>query len=398
MIEASMCPLPPIKESRYLIVWSMIGAACPVFADNGNLIVSLTGFNINETAFMKSLGVDFGGWVEIGFAANPQNPSNKSNKPVTFNDGANQFKLHQVYGYIENTPDLDGNNWDMGFRADLLFGTDAHYVSTVNFDTNILSGNPKHQLVFPQAYLDIYAPAGNGIRAQVGHFFTIIGYESAPSINNFFFSHAYTMQYGEPFTRTGALISYPIFDNLEVQGGIVTGWDTFFSQPTNYLGKVSYTSVSGTTSLAMAFVTGDVETGGFNNDHNRTLYSIVLEYDITDRLHYVLQHDLGIEKKSLTSHSAKWYGINQYLFYKFANNISGGLRFEWFCDDDGARVMKDGQEENFISVTTGLNYEPIPGLTVRPEIKYDQAVENKVFNDNESDNQILFSLSTIFHF
>lgn len=61
MIEASMCPLPPIKESRYLIVWSMIGAACPVFADNGNLIVSLTGFNINETAFMKSLGVDFGG-------------------------------------------------------------------------------------------------------------------------------------------------------------------------------------------------------------------------------------------------------------------------------------------------------------------------------------------------
>ncbi|QBQ54311.1 porin [Nitrosococcus wardiae] len=384
-----------LKANRWLfILYGTFYIAFTAFAQDKGLIDSLTGIKINETAFMRALGANFGGWVEIGFTGNPQNPANDSNAPVAFNDGANQFKLHQVYGFIENKADTGGKNWDIGFRADLLYGNDAHFTSTINFDTNVLDD----QLVFPQGYADIYAPIGNGITVNIGHFYTIIGYESVPSTNNFFLSHAYTMLYGEPFTRTGILFSYPLNENFTAIGSIATGWDTFLRQPINYSGKIFYATNDKKTSASVAFVTGDVKTNNLDNDHNRTLYSIVMEHDITSRLHYVLQHDLGFEEKIITGHSAHWYGVNQYLFYQFSNHLSAGLRAEWFSDQDGVRVIGNRKKENFIDIALGLNYQLTPGLTMRPEIRYDHATENKVFNDNKSDDQILLSLSAILSF
>ena len=54
----------------------------------------------------------------------------------------------------------------------------------------------------PQAYAEV---GYNDLTVKVGHFYTIIGYEVVPAPDNFFYSHAYTMQYGEPFTHTGML-------------------------------------------------------------------------------------------------------------------------------------------------------------------------------------------------
>lgn len=184
-------------------------------SDDKGLIESLTGFKYNETPFLQSLGVKLGGWVDIGFTGNPDNPSG-SNGPVTFNRGPNEFRLHQVYGYIEREVNTNTDTFSVGFRADLLYGSDARYTYASNFDADenfvgrILDPNNQHQLAFPQAYANIYVPVGNGLTFQVGHFYTLIGYEVVPSAGNFFFSHAYTMQYGEPFTHTGALAIYPL--------------------------------------------------------------------------------------------------------------------------------------------------------------------------------------------
>ena len=64
---------------------------------------------------------------------------------------------------------------------------------------------------------------------------TPIGYETVPAPDNFFYTHAYTMQYGEPFTHTGIMANYTINDNFAVMGGAVTGsatggWDGGFDQ------------------------------------------------------------------------------------------------------------------------------------------------------------------------
>jgi putative OmpL-like beta-barrel porin-2 len=364
-------------------------------SDEVGLIESLSGYKYNDSTFMQSLGVKFDGWTEIGFAGNVSNGTG-TNGPVTFNDGPNEFKLHQVYGIIERAVNRNSNEISFGFRADVLYGTDARFSSATNFDTNILNSTGTRQLVFPQAYLDIFMPIGNGLTASVGHFYTIIGYEVVPSTGNFFFSHAYTMQYGEPFTHTGVLLDYSVNDNITLKGGVVTGWDAHFKQPANFLGSVAYTTDNERTTLTGSLITGDVRTAGFNNDHNRTLYSLVLEHDITDRLHYVMQHDHGIEEKNALGRAAQWYGVNQYLFYDILHNLAAGVRMEWFRDDDGTRV--NSFADNYIGVTGGINYTPIAGFTLRPEVRYDRSTQNQAFNNGKDNDQMMLSLSGIFRF
>jgi len=383
----------------------------PPETDDKGLIESLTGFKYNETPFLQLLGVKVGGWVDIGFTGNIDNPSG-NNGPVTFNRGPNEFRLHQVYGYIEREVNKNTDTWSLGWRADMLFGSDARYTFASNFDADenftgrILNGTSQHQLAFPQAYADIYLPYGNGITVSLGHFYTLIGYEVVPSAGNFFFSHAYTMQYGEPFTHTGVMVSYPVNNNIMLKGGAVTGWDAHFNQPANFLGSVSYTTDNERTTLTGSLITGSTETanstgvGPAKADHNRTLYSLVLEHSFTDRLHYVLQHDHGNQEKTAFQRAAQWYGINQYVFYDILHNLKAGLRMEWFRDDDGVRV--NGFTDNYIGVTGGLNYTPIAGLTIRPEIRYDRSTSdrkiNRAFDNGKDNDQILLSISGIFRF
>lgn len=386
-----------VTASQVILISNLLSVV-PAYAEEDSLIKTLTGYNINEIDLTSSFRLKFGGWVETGFSGNPQAPHNKSNYPVSFNDGANQFKLHQLYAYIEKEIDTSGNAWDIGMRADLLYGTDAKFSATTNFDTTIFGDNPKHQLVFPQLYANLYAPIGNGLTLTVGHFYTLIGYESVMSPSNFFFSHAYTMRYGEPFTHMGAMLSYPINSNFTIKGGIVSGWDNLSRRTPSYLGGLNYITDDSKTSIAVSVMTGDERTVNLHENYNRTMYSVVMEHYFSEKLRYVFQHDFATQVKTAESPSAAWYGINQYLLYDISNQLGAGLRFEWFRDKNGTRVMGDGNTEDFIGVTAGLNYKPVAGITLRPEIRYDWATRHHVFKDGRDKDQVLLSVSAILHF
>ncbi len=106
---------------------------------------------------------------------------------------------------------------------------------------------------------------------------------------------------------------------------------------------------------------------------------------------YVAQSDLGHQDNAgNTGERAEWYGINQYLFYKYSCCTTLGLRGEWFRDDDGFRVAPAGDYAhlgptnnnpagvggfagNFYALSVGANYKPLhrPNLTIRPELRYD---------------------------
>ncbi len=365
-------------------------------ADNEGLIKSLTNFDINETSILKANDVQLGGWVEAGIAGNPDDPASRFNGPVTFSDRANEFNMQELYFFIEKAVNAEGSDWDFGFRADVLYGTDARFSPTANLDDKLISDASSrfYKLVFPQTYVEVFAPIGNGITTKIGHFYTIIGNETVTAPDNFFFSHAYTMQYGEPFTHTGLLMSYPVNDNISISGGVVSGWDSFFQEPANFLGGVSYTTDDEKTSVAFSMVTGDVDK---TDKHNRTMYSIVINHDILDNLHYTFQHDMGIEEKSTTTPSnTKWYGINQYLTYDINDDLGAGLRFEWFRDEGGTRVT--GASDHFFALTAGLNWSPLSWLKVRPEIRYDWSDRTNAYNDGKSSDQVLISADAIITF
>lgn len=358
-------------------------------SDDLGMIESLSDFSINNTSFMKDTGFEVGLWASGGVTGNS---NGKTNAPVLFNDRVNEFNLNQLNFYIERAVNTEGDSWDVGGRMDFMYGTDARFTQASGWDSNWNNHNAGgyYDIAMPQLYVEVFAPIGNGITAKLGHFYTTIGNEVVTSPDNFFYSHAYTMLYAEPFTHTGALFSYDINDNFSINGGAVMGWDNMTENAGawSFLGGGSWTSDSQATSVTVQLISGnqsDTESG------NTTMYSIVATHDFTDNFHYLLQHDFGTQKYA-NNDSDNWFGINQYFTYDITNQLSVGLRAEWFNDKANARVSNTGA--NYLAASIGVNYSPVSWFKLRPEIRYDWADEN-VFNSGVDNDQIAIAMDMI---
>ncbi|MGR8932020.1 MAG: porin [Gammaproteobacteria bacterium] len=386
-----------------------------VFAEGDGMISALSGVDINETSFLQSNSIQIGGWMSGGITYASHNNVANSNEPITFNDRINEFQLNQLNLFIEKAINK-GDSWDFGGRVDFMFGTDSRRTQALGWDDKMIprnngnspgEGERFYDVAFPQAYAEIYAPFGNGITAKIGHFYTIIGYEVVTSPDNFFYSHAYTMQYGEPFTHTGALLSYDINDNISVTAGAVMSWDNFRENPGawNFLGGATFTTDDANTSLAISLISGDQDE---HTSLNTTMYSVVLQHNFTEKFHYVLQHDYGVrEGAAADGTEAEWYGINQYLSYDINDKLAAGIRGEWFRDADGTRVcgLTSGigcvGTGNFYAVTAGVNYSPTSWLKFRPEVRYDWFDANgarQAYDGLTENDQIAVSMDMIVTF
>lgn len=344
------------------------------------------------------------GFIDLGGTVNADNPANRFNGPMTFND-RNDFLMNQLYLSLGREADNGGSGFDWGARVDFLYGTDYIFTQSIGLETqpngdnawNGLTtglGNPNlYGLAMPQAYVDL---AYNKLNFRVGHFYTIMGYEGVAATSNFFYSHAYTMQYGEPFTHSGGLLTWT-GDRLTVHGGVVNGWDKTdaVTDKMAFLGGVTYTPDHEKYSLTLTAISGE-EDGTTPNPappatSPRTAYSLVFDYHITSRLEYVFQHDNGIQHDAFGPNvDAEWYGVNQYLFYTLNDCWKFGARFEWFRDDDGYRIsaapvrvggpaglgimLPGGPMDlagNYYNATFGANWTPRSNINVRPEVRWD---------------------------
>ena len=336
-------------------------------------------------------GITVNGWINFGVTTTAHNPINPPPPgfgvaPITFNYLNDEFMLNQAYTVVEKATETYGCGWDIGWRVDYLAGPDYIFTQAVGLETHDdgtdhwnsgvgtgITGGARYGIAMPQAYLEL---AYNDLKVKLGHFYTIIGYEVVPAAGNFFYSRAYTMQYGEPFTHSGALATWEYSDRLTLHGSVVNRWDTFdaTTDRAQIFGGARLTSCDGRTSLGTAFVHG--EDGPTPNivDRTRTIYSIVLSHQFNDRLEYVIQHDGGIDNLQGSNVDQEWYGINQYLFYTINDCWQAGARIEWFRDDDGTRVnlfTPAAGEGSYYEATVGLNWRPRPNITIRNEARWD---------------------------
>lgn len=366
------------------------------------------------------------GWVSTGYTYNTEDPPSGFNTPLTFNDRDEEWMVNQVYLQFGRKVRESGCCWDWGGQIDLLYGSDYFFTQSIGLETR-RDGSPHwnssdgprstgaslYGLAMPQAYLEFYSPWLNGINVKLGHFYTTIGYESVMAPQNFFYSHAYTMQYGEPFTHTGILTSFGITNKLTGHFGITRGWDTWEDPngSAGYLAGLSF-APSDVSSLAFTMHTGREDDPAVNN---RFVYSLVYTRELGQHITYVLQHDGGNESNAEIDvngqpDSASWYGINQYLFVDLTSNITAGIRAEWFRDQDNARVLAIPQESlvdgsNYGAVSLGLNIRGGNNFVFRPEARFDWSdvvatglAGNGMFNDFRDRNQITLAGDLIFQF
>ncbi len=330
-------------------------------------------------------------WLDQGFTGNADSPSDGFNGPLMFNDRSNEYQMNQLYLSLGRAVDTNRFAWDIGGQVDLLYGTDYFFTTAIGLETN-RDGTPKwnssngprgsgaalYGLAMPQVYAEVFAPIGNGLTVKMGHFYTILGYESVMAPENFFYSHSYSMQYGEPFTHTGMLATYDVSPCLTFDAGFTRGWDTWEdpNETLGFLGGVTWTSPDDRTSIAFALHTGNEDAAG---DNNRTVYSLVLSRQLTQRLTYVFQHDLGVEADAavigVDRVDGNWYSINQYLIYQLNCTTSIGLRAEWFRDEHSTRIftvpagLVEGRD--YSELTLGLNWKPNQHVVLRPEVRWD---------------------------
>ncbi len=359
------------------------------------------------------------GWLAAGATANADSPATRINGPITFNDRSN-FQANQFYMTFGRDVERGGHGLQWGGRVDFLFGTDYFFTRAAGLELRDdgsrhwnRRGN-QYGLALPQAYGEV---AFGNMSLKVGHFYTIIGNETVTAPDNFFYSHAYTMQYGEPFTHTGGLITWQLNDNLVAHAGLVNGWDKFdaVTDRAAFLGGLTFTPRSEQFELTATVIYGDEDGVTGVSDHTRTLYSIVFRYHINDSWEYVLQHDNGWNNYDGTPIDEEWYGINQYLFYSLNDCWTFGARAEWFRDDDGSRlytvplrngvggpVLPGGLTSssfagNYYNVSVGLNWTPTANIIVRPEMRFDWSDGTEVapYDDYTKDSQLTAAFDAI---
>jgi Putative beta-barrel porin-2, OmpL-like. bbp2 len=408
---------------------SITMGTAPAYAAPG-MVASLTDYDINETKLLKDNGITIGLWSNAGITYNAASPDNNFNGPVTFGDRSGEFQLNQLNLFIQRAVATEGDKWDFGGRFDAMYGTDSIFTQAYgvpsfdvnsglpknrsSWDLNVLgtNGNRFYGVAFPQAYLESYVPVGNGLNIKAGHFYTPIGYETVPAPDNFFYTHAYTMQYGEPFTHTGIMGNYAVDKNWAVMGGAVTGsatggWDGGFNQQLGNWGGIGGATWTSDDKGTSANISGTYGGTSEQNSSDWYLYSVVLKHNLTDKTHLILQHDHGFANNVLingVSQDAQWYGINTHTYYDIKDDLSIGMRAEWFRDQNGFRVCSPGRVAaatnnqgfsfasnqpatcnagSYYAFTLGMNYKPTKWLNLRPNVRYDW-VDGTVAGTNNS--------------
>ena len=306
----------------------------------------------------KKPAVHIGGWLQGGYHTDPTPLSQQRGDGLAFNDVPNDFNLHQGWLYAEKALDTKKCGWDWGFRADLVYGTDAQKTQSfggLGWDNDWDHG--VYGWALPQAYVEL----GTGdFSVKAGHFFTPAGYEVVAAPGNFFYSHALTHFNSEPFTHTGVLATYKLCEDIEVYSGWALGWDTgfdAFGDSNILLGGFKLTL---TDDITFTYISTSGDFGLRGEDAQS--HHFVMDVTLTDKLNWVIQSDiLRIENAPGGAFLGDDdVGLTNYLYYAYNDCIKFGARAEWWKNDG---------VDNY-AVTYGVNIRPHANLVIRPEVRH----------------------------
>ncbi|CAH1087158.1 porin [Candidatus Nitrotoga sp. 1052] len=379
-------------------------------------------------SLFKDNGIEVGGWINAGITYNANNPADRFNGPVTFADRSKEFQLNQFNVFIQRAVVTEGKAWDFGGRFDLMFGTDAIFAQAYgipafdvntgqplkrsNWDLNLCCSSSRfYNMALPQAYIETYVPVGNGLNLKIGHFYSPTGYETVPAPDNFFYTRSYTFSNGEPFTHTGLVGNYAVNKNWSFMGGAITGsatggWDGGWDKEMSNWGGLAGTTWTSDDKRSSANLTGSYSRTSTRSNEPWSFYSLVLQHKITPQTLLVLHQTSGFAGGTFMPDGHKdvtWHGLDMQLHHDLREDLSVGIRGEWFRDKDGFRVcspVRVAQATNsvhisfaadflatckpadYYGVTIGMNWKPakqlkmdskpMQKLNIRPNIRYDR--------------------------
>ena len=383
--------------------------------------------NFVETA---QKGVKLSGYVDAGYSYNFTGASNGtdtvSGRFGSDTAGKGDFNLYAVKIALEKALTSE-NKAQAGFRADVMIGEDAAYLSNrtavqggINDDQN------SNALFLEQAYVNIRAPVGNGWDFKVGKFVSILGYEVIERPGNMNITYGLLWQQF-PLFYTGVLSSYKFDEYLDGKLGVVNGSNTDNNTTTGggsdgcaVLAALNVTAPGGNANWSNNFqyssnsendtaVNSTSNTGFIAGNNNSTGGAYTFIYDswgnwspkfANDKLLFAFDATIGTSNAGRTGgESTTWCGASAYAKYQFNDWFSLSSRGEYLHGNNYEKIgnslnydLSTGVDPNNQSgmdlweytITAGFNV--IDNLLIRAEYRLDWGV-NSVYGVTPGANQ-----------
>ena len=373
-------------------------------------------WTIPQPCFLQALGAKVGGWVDGGMTFNDRQPTNGFNGPVGLNDLDREFQMNQLWLFIDRPMQNKGEGWGLGAHLDMMYGTDWRFGVNNGLEDRINAFEGQtYGMVIPQAFITV---GYNDLTVKMGHFGSeLLVYETVPAVANPLYSHSYAIAFGQPLLVTGVIAEYKLTENFKPFFGFTRGWMQWEDNngALDWTGGFHWTLSQTKTKITYAAECGPQDDAGRQQRFSQVF---LVRQPIGPKWEYIFETTTGTELYAAPGGAtAEWYDICQYALYKINSKWQAVARYEWFRDDDGARVFgpppqagirawpgAPGFAGDFNELTLGLNWRPHANVVVRPECRWDwydgtRNSQNQLpFNDGNSASQFLFAADVIFTF
>ena len=379
--------------------------------------------------------------IEGGITFNPQTP--KTNWGQLFTDYPNTVLLNQALLTLSRDIPKDVSDWDYGFHFTGLYGSDARYTHFLGLFDYALSG--RYQLDIIEASVSVHVPVlTNGLDVKAGLYPTPLGFETIDPSTNPFYSHSYIFNFGIPLKHSGILAILHATDWFDVYGGLDTGMNTTFGDQagdnngtlaglfgfgvTALGGNLTITALSHFGPENAAY--GSNQPLGLTNANHFFRYEndAYVTYKWNDKLTTTTEVNY-IKDENPTIGAPEAGGIAQYVSYALNDVITLNARGEVFRDGKGFYVASfpghwdfvnaqsgrytsggivSGIKATYGEITFGVTWKPdlpkpISGLLIRPEIRYDTALERasgspQPFNNGKDNNSVTIATDIVLSF
>lgn len=360
----------------------------PAGAKGAGNVVATTGNGPNVTPDAPS----FTGFVDTTYNYNLDRPASGLNSGYSFGAKTNTFQVNNCQLEITGAPKTDQA---VTYMMKINFGTDANTEQSSATTQNGAVGGG--QLDVEEAW-GWYVDPVSKVGLKVGKFVTYEGIEVIEAINDPTISRGLLFSLAEPFTTTGALLTWTgsVFD---FAGGVVNGWDELTASDMGKtvvlkmgvtLGDPLALTVSGLYGTYQSATGVGITAPGPNASINSNKRGSV---DITGLTKVIPKIDLNFQlnggwaknaaptvaigaaaaaasggSNTAVNGQAKWIGGGLQPVYHFTASTTIGFRFEILDDVDGALT---GIKQELTSFAICPSTQITPHFTLRGEGRLD---------------------------
>ena len=316
----------------------------------------------------------FGAQLDAGIAVNLASPKDNLNAGQLYTDRANEPVLNQALLSIGRPVDPKATGYDVGFKLQGLYGTDARYTHFARLWDKVTRSRYQPDIV--EASISAHTPwlTEGGVDLQAGLWPTLLGFETIDTSTNPFYSHSYIYNFGLPVKHAGINAILHATDKVDLYAGVTAGNQTIPGMDNNgsaaFIGGVKLTLLDGNFSILALTHTGPENASRAiaplsASKYNRSFNDAIVTYKASDTLTFTTEFNYATEDLGLITpkgiKSADAFGVAQYVSYTLNDNWTLNARGEVFTDTRSFFVAGFPTSQGPIRAIEGYAYPSVTG-------------------------------------